>query len=137
MLISHEPRAAWQKRHHEQWGRVYEVKDVKIAWHVPSPEEIDFAIELLREIVMPALETVEGLLKEAEEGGPRSASWTNDFCRVSLSLVCVRSGWELIFRVCDAVLQHCAVVVVGHPQLDLARRARAARSCGKRRWVRC
>lgn len=77
-------RIAWQRRHHEQWGRTYEAKDVKIEWHVPSQLEIDFAIELLREIVVPALDTVEGLLKEAEEGGARSSTWTNDFCRVSV-----------------------------------------------------
>ena len=73
----------WQKRHHLHWGRVYEYKDVEVAWHVPSETEIGFALELLRDIVVPALEVVERLLAEpvATSGGKPSEEFINDFCR--------------------------------------------------------
>lgn len=81
--------ADWQRHHHEHWGRRYEAKDVKVDWHRPSDVEIDFAIELLKEIVFPALDTVDSLLREASESdGNRSSTWTNDFCRVSVSRGC-------------------------------------------------
>jgi proteasome activator subunit 4 len=75
--------ADWQRHHHEQWGKRYQAKDVVIDWHVPTQTEIDFAIELLQDLVLPSLATLEGLLQEASEGdGNRSKTWTNDFCRV-------------------------------------------------------
>ncbi|KAK4703609.1 proteasome activator subunit 4, partial [Phenoliferia sp. Uapishka_3] len=70
---------AWKKGHHKQWGRVYEAKDVKVEWHVPSPAEIDFALELLREIISPALDTIEELLRQPTS--PPTPTWANDFCR--------------------------------------------------------
>lgn len=73
---------AWQKRHHEHWGRLYEVKDVNIDWHLPSEDEINWVVELLREVVEPALNIVQGLLESDDIQG-QSAVWTNDFCRVS------------------------------------------------------
>lgn len=73
---------AWARHHHEKWGRLYEVKDVKVSWHVPSAVELEFALELLREIVVPALDIVEGLLQQSSNAtGPQSLEWTNDFCR--------------------------------------------------------
>jgi proteasome activator subunit 4 len=62
---------------------VYEYKDVKVEWHVPSEVEIDFALELLREMVDPALDVVEKLLAEPAlaSGGKPSAEYINDFCR--------------------------------------------------------
>ncbi|KAM0751556.1 hypothetical protein T439DRAFT_300497 [Meredithblackwellia eburnea MCA 4105] len=73
---------AWQKRHHQQWGRLYEAKDVKVEWHVPNADEIDFTLELLREIVVPALDTIELLLKEpTSPTSPPTPTWANDFCR--------------------------------------------------------
>ncbi|KAK4046499.1 Proteasome activator BLM10 [Microbotryomycetes sp. JL201] len=70
----------WQKKHHERWGKLYEVKDVKIDWHVPSKAEIDWAVELLRDLVVPAVDKIEQLLS-VEGMRDRSEVWTNDFCR--------------------------------------------------------
>ncbi|KAK4048054.1 Proteasome activator BLM10 [Microbotryomycetes sp. JL221] len=71
---------AWKHRHHEQWGQLFEVKDVNINWHVPSEAEIDWVIEMLKDIVDPAVDVVERLL--SEDGiQDKSEVWTNDFCR--------------------------------------------------------
>ncbi|SCV72468.1 BQ2448_4005 [Microbotryum intermedium] len=73
---------SWKTHHHQRWGRLYEVKDVEMEWHVPSDEEISFALELLREIVEPAMDALEALQREStQEGFNRSTVWTNDFCR--------------------------------------------------------
>lgn len=58
------------------------MKEVVIDWHVPSEEEINFAVELLREIAEPALDTIDSLLKSSK-GSTKSLVWTNDFCRYS------------------------------------------------------
>ncbi|GAA5921528.1 hypothetical protein JCM1841_000553 [Sporobolomyces salmonicolor] len=78
-----EWNSEWFRRHHhETWGKLYEVKDVKVEWHVASPEEIDYTLELLREIVVPALDRLEALLQEATlDSKIRTLEWTNDFCR--------------------------------------------------------
>ncbi|GAA5895195.1 proteasome activator BLM10 [Sporobolomyces salmoneus] len=71
----------FKQRHHETWGRLYEAKQVKVEWHVASQEEIDFTIELLREIVSPALDRLDELLDQVQGGQSKSQEWTNDFCR--------------------------------------------------------
>lgn len=77
--------AEFRKRSHETWGRLYDVRDVKVEWHVPSPAECDYAIELLRDIVAPLLDKLEALLAQSQEDGRvRSSEWINDFCRVRL-----------------------------------------------------
>lgn len=73
----------FKRRSHESWGRLYEVKDVKIEWHVSTPAEIDYVLELLRELVVPALERLETLLADAKQTGDLlSFEWISDFCRV-------------------------------------------------------
>lgn len=80
------PFADFRKHSHETWGRRYEVKDVKVEWHVATPAEIDFVLELLRELVLPALDKLDALLlKSQQEGKVRSMEWVNDFCRVRSS----------------------------------------------------
>ena len=51
---------------------------IQIAWHVPSDEEIDFALQIFEKVVEPTLGILQGLLKE---GIVRDAVWRNDFCR--------------------------------------------------------
>ncbi|KAI0076264.1 hypothetical protein K474DRAFT_1757648 [Panus rudis PR-1116 ss-1] len=69
--------------HHQYWGRLYKADDVKISWHVPSNDEIDFALRIFREVVEPALDMLDALL---EPGRVHDSVWRNDFCR-HLSLV--------------------------------------------------
>ncbi|GAA6053733.1 hypothetical protein JCM3770_003189 [Rhodotorula araucariae] len=72
----------FRKRSHESWGKVYEVKDVKVEWHVATAAEIDFALELLRDIVVPLLDKLDALLAESLiDGKLRTSEWINDFCR--------------------------------------------------------
>ena len=69
-----------------------------MSWHVPCDAEIDFALELFRELVEPTLAKLEKLLEErmsckddeVEEnakrrylavGASRNGIWRNDFCR--------------------------------------------------------
>ncbi|GAA5854935.1 hypothetical protein JCM8547_004128 [Rhodosporidiobolus lusitaniae] len=72
----------FRKRSHETWGKRYEVKDVKVEWHVATPEEIDFILELLRDIVVPALDRLDQLLVESQQDDKvKTMEWVNDFCR--------------------------------------------------------
>ena len=66
-----------------------------MSWHVPSEEEIEFVLEVFRDIVEPTLEMLEALLEDGMsltstrvhcradslEGVTRDAVWRNDFCR--------------------------------------------------------
>ena len=73
--------AEFQLNHHKYWGRLYAPEDVEVSllslkvwrlmfschlfqlsWHVPDREEIDFAIEIFREVVEPTIALVEALL---------------------------------------------------------------------------
>ena len=49
-----------------------------MTWHTPSEEEITFALDILREIVKPTLDSLDRLL---EEQVVDPAVWRNDFCR--------------------------------------------------------
>ncbi|KAF9270499.1 ARM repeat-containing protein [Marasmius fiardii PR-910] len=69
--------------HHRYWGKLYAPGEVKVSWHVPNDEEIDFTIRVFRELIEPTLSLLEGLL---QPGVSRDAIWRNDFCR-HLSLV--------------------------------------------------
>ena len=76
-------RAEFKRSSHTSWGRLYEVKDVKIEWHVATAAEIDFTLELLKDLVVPALSRLKSLLAEAREAKEMlSFEWVNDFCRV-------------------------------------------------------
>ncbi|KAF7319927.1 Membrane protein [Mycena kentingensis (nom. inval.)] len=64
--------------HHLYWGKVYKADEVKISWHVPGAEEIDFALALFKQVVEPTLNDLEKLL---DPGITRNAAWSNEFCR--------------------------------------------------------
>jgi proteasome activator subunit 4 len=57
------------KNHHWSWGKLYKPEDVKLSWHVPDLAEIDFALQLFRELVEPTLSLLEGLLEDGEQPG--------------------------------------------------------------------
>lgn len=82
------------------WGKAYKLKDVKIEWHMPSPAEIEFALEILDQVGTPAVEGVESLLSNPvfvssatgskagtprPEGTPRSATPVHNRSAPSLS----------------------------------------------------
>jgi proteasome activator subunit 4 len=78
----------FKTNHHLYWGKLYKEGDIKLSWHVPSQEEIDFTIQIFRELVEPALVQLEELL---EPGQVHDHKWRNDFCR---HLTFVRGGFN-------------------------------------------
>ncbi|KAJ7597613.1 hypothetical protein C8J56DRAFT_1001469 [Mycena floridula] len=48
--------------HHQYWGKLYESSDVQISWHVPNDEELDFTIQVFRELIEPTIAILEELL---------------------------------------------------------------------------
>lgn len=68
-----------QKNAHMHWGKLYEAKDVKLTWHLPSNEEIDFAMEVVDMIANPVLQELDEMQKI--ESDRRDKIWSNDFCR--------------------------------------------------------
>ncbi|KAL0950828.1 hypothetical protein HGRIS_007590 [Hohenbuehelia grisea] len=68
----------FKRNHHLSWGKLYKPDEITISWHVPNSEEIEFALEVLRDLVAPTIELLEGLLTP---GIARDAVWRNDFCR--------------------------------------------------------
>lgn len=71
--------------HFKHWGKMYDAKDVKIEWHMPSAEEIDFILELLTKVVEPAMDVLDRLLQGSDQ------YWDNDFCRY---MHMIRSAWS-------------------------------------------
>ncbi|KII93397.1 hypothetical protein PLICRDRAFT_694576 [Plicaturopsis crispa FD-325 SS-3] len=69
--------------HHKRWGKLYKPDEVKLTWHVPNVEEIDFTLQIFKELIEPTLATLDALL---DNRIARDAVWRNDFCR-HLSLV--------------------------------------------------
>lgn len=71
-----------------------------MSWHVPNDDEIDFALQILREIVEPTIKDLESLLLpgtlsffsfelgnnmlNSRAGVVRDNVWRNDFCRLEL-----------------------------------------------------
>ena len=72
-------KAGSSRDRHRLWGKLYEGKDVEIEWHVPSTEEVAFALQLVEEVTAPALEKLQSLVE-----APRpewDSVWRNDLCR--------------------------------------------------------
>ncbi|OBZ79723.1 Proteasome activator complex subunit 4 [Grifola frondosa] len=49
-----------------------------LTWHVPNTEEIDFVLQIFRDLIEPTLNILDGLL---ESNVTHDAVWRNDFCR--------------------------------------------------------
>lgn len=49
--------------HHQHWGKLYTAEEVEVSWHVPTQEEIDFGLQIFKELVEPLMDRLEGLLK--------------------------------------------------------------------------
>ncbi|KAF8807238.1 hypothetical protein BYT27DRAFT_7232792 [Phlegmacium glaucopus] len=68
----------FRKNHHRYWGKLFSPEEITVTWHVPNPQEIQFALRIFKELVEPTLSSLESLLKP---GIVRDAVWRNDFCR--------------------------------------------------------
>ncbi|CAE6462385.1 unnamed protein product [Rhizoctonia solani] len=78
-----------EEAHNRKWGTVMEAKDVTLEWHVPSTEEIGFAIEILDQVVGPSIEVFNGAIDAPDS--QRDGVWRNDLCR---HLHVIRSAWS-------------------------------------------
>ncbi|KAJ1310179.1 hypothetical protein OPQ81_006923 [Rhizoctonia solani] len=78
-----------EQAHNRKWGTVMEAKDVTLEWHVPSSEEIDFAIEILDQVVGPCIEAFNGAIDAHDS--QRDGVWRNNLCR---HLHVIRSAWS-------------------------------------------
>ncbi|KAG6902315.1 hypothetical protein C0995_001694 [Termitomyces sp. Mi166 len=71
-------------KHHHQWGKLYAPENVKnltkgqLSWHSPNEEEIQFAIDIFKVLIEPALAILERLI---DDDTPRDEIWRNEFCR--------------------------------------------------------
>lgn len=72
-------QASTDRSSHRKWGKFYEGHEVKVEWHVPTPEEVELALSLLENLTMPALAIVENLIQV--RSSDRDKIWRNDFCR--------------------------------------------------------
>ncbi|KAG2063721.1 hypothetical protein BDR04DRAFT_1186400 [Suillus decipiens] len=52
--------------HNTQWGRLYKAKDVKVEWHVPGTEEVQFILDILDCVATPALDKIEVLARSTQ-----------------------------------------------------------------------
>lgn len=86
----------FQRNHYLYWGKLFEPSEVKITWHVPSAEEIDFSLQLFRELVEPAMTRLDLLL----ETSSRDAIWRNDFCRYLSFVREAFTGIPTLFKEC-------------------------------------
>ncbi|TFK57485.1 hypothetical protein OE88DRAFT_1651225 [Heliocybe sulcata] len=68
----------FRTNHIRYWGKLYKPEEVKVSWHVACDEEIDFALQIFKELVEPTLNQLNQLL---DDGVLRDAIWRNDFCR--------------------------------------------------------
>ena len=77
-----DPSADFKQRHHLLWGKLYEVGEVKVEWHVPTEPEIAFGFRILDEIVEPALERLESLVRADAADGPATdrKTWAASVC---------------------------------------------------------
>ncbi|KAF8078288.1 hypothetical protein FPV67DRAFT_1663041 [Lyophyllum atratum] len=81
--------------HNIHWGRLYNPEDVVIEWHVPTDDEIAFVLEILDQVLGPAMDKVESLLET-------TSTWDNvdrnDFCRYLHSCRAVWGGLATFFK---------------------------------------
>ncbi|KAI0728586.1 ARM repeat-containing protein [Fomitopsis betulina] len=88
-------RPDFDQTHLKYWGSLYEPQDAEIEWHVPSKEEIEFALEILDKIASPALSKIEVLAKTADHWDEVAR---NDFCRYICALRSIWSGMPTLFQ---------------------------------------
>ncbi|KAF8203239.1 hypothetical protein BJ912DRAFT_842338 [Pholiota molesta] len=53
----------FRRNHHRHWGKLYTPEEITVSWHVPNVQELEFALRIFKELVEPALESLENLLK--------------------------------------------------------------------------
>ncbi|EGO02735.1 hypothetical protein SERLA73DRAFT_102663 [Serpula lacrymans var. lacrymans S7.3] len=93
--------------HNASWGKLYEAKDVKIEWHVPSDQEVQFVLDILNRIASPALDKIDVLL---DVPGQWDGVARNDFCRYLNVVKSIWSGLPTFYKE--------SLKDISHPCLD-------------------
>lgn len=52
--------------------------DLQLSWHTPIDAELDFALDIFKQLVEPSLTRLDGLLNDVDT---TDATWRNEFCR--------------------------------------------------------
>lgn len=65
---------------HRCFGRLYTLHEVEMTWHVPSEAEVDMALRVLQQVVVPVLDRLDARLQETAHDD----AWHNDVCRYLL-----------------------------------------------------
>ncbi|CAJ0904050.1 1258_t:CDS:10 [Entrophospora sp. SA101] len=74
----------YQKNHHKYWMEPGDLNNVNINWHVPTNEELDFAMEILDIFLQPTIKRIKELMETGidEEGTVLSnREMAHEFCR--------------------------------------------------------
>jgi proteasome activator subunit 4 len=77
LLITHLI-TEYEKRPLQHWGQLCTATEVKVDWHMPSEQEVDFALEIVTVVIQPAVERLEELSGASK---PVNKEWRNDFNR--------------------------------------------------------
>lgn len=85
---------------HLTWGEKVEAKNAVVNWHVPSDEELNFVINVLRDITVPAVEKLEALVN-GQHGDLQDSTWSKEY---AVSTRFVVEGWYGHLRACPLIL---------------------------------
>ena len=83
----------------DDWGRITKPTDLTVNWHLPSPEEIDFAVELFESQVITATERLTNLIGEnpsvSRKG--KNKEWSDEVSRNLSQLRLILAGIATLF----------------------------------------
>ncbi|KAL4243081.1 BLM10 family protein [Abortiporus biennis] len=68
----------FRANHHRYWGRLYKSEEVQLSWHVPDDNEIDFALQIMKDLIEPTIDILDDLI---QPGAVHDSVWRNEFCR--------------------------------------------------------
>ena len=81
------------------WGRTTPPSELTIRWHQPSPEEIDFAVELFEAQITSASEHLKALMSEnppVSRTG-KNKEWSDEFSQMMQQIRLITSGMAALF----------------------------------------
>ncbi|RDW94427.1 hypothetical protein BP5796_00190 [Coleophoma crateriformis] len=90
------------------WGRVTTPSELTIKWHNPTPEEIDFAVELFESQVQTATQRLGNLMSDepAVSRKGKNKEWSDEVSRLLTQLRLILSGVASLFDPKEASGQH-------------------------------
>ena len=95
----YEPSVSQKPYDASTWGKTTPSSELTIRWHQPSPEEIDFAVELFATQTQSAQEQLESLMSEnppVSRTG-KNKEWSDEFSRLMQQIRLVTAGMAAMF----------------------------------------